>query len=156
MKARRQDISQIGRLLKRADFLRVQAAGRKWVTPLLIVQLAPLPAEKTGAVASPPLLCRLGMTVTKKIFPNAVDRNRVRRRLRALVLSILAEQNVVSGWDVVVLPRTPALTAPGDMLEKDLKWAFKRLISPDYVVKTDEKPTKKGKKVKKPVRDGEK
>ncbi len=33
MKTRRDQITKIGRLLKRSDFLRVQGAGKKWVTP---------------------------------------------------------------------------------------------------------------------------
>lgn len=132
MKARASDIQKIGRLLKRADFLRVQGSvvsgtgpGRKWVTPNLIIQMAPAQLDETG------LICRYGLTVTKKIFPRAVDRNRVRRRVRALFLSIIGEFPGVTGHDFVLLPRLPALKAPAESLEKDLKWALKRLTTPE-------------------------
>lgn len=135
MKTRATDMAKIGRLLKRADFLRVQAAGRKWVTPHFIIQIADKPAD-TG-----PEICRLGMTVTKKIFANATDRNRVRRRFRALFLDILAE-NPPQNLDFILLPRVTGIKAPREDLEKDLKWAVRRLLSPETgkkTVKTAEK-----------------
>ena len=128
MKARRQNAQSIGRLLKRADFLRVQSAARRWVTPLFILQIADKPAD-TG-----PEPCRFGLTVPKKVLPNATDRNRLRRRLRALILDVFAE-NPPQNLDFVLLPRLPALKSPREALEKDLKWAFRRLLTP----KNDEK-----------------
>lgn len=124
MKAWKAEIKEIGHLRKRADFLRVQSAGRKWVTPNLIIQIAPMPP-------TPNLTCRLGLTVTKKIFPKSVDRNRVRRRYRALFLSVIGEFKG-KGHDFVLLPRGPALKTPSADLEKDLKWALKRVLDPDF------------------------
>ncbi len=132
MKTRATDTSHIGRILKRADFLRLQQGiqdktARKWITPHLIVQLGPGPAMPNDAAIS----CRYGITITKKIFPLAVDRNRMRRRLRPLILSVLVAMPGVTGYDLVVLPRGPALKATPETLEKDLKWALKRLLSPE-------------------------
>lgn len=169
MKTRRDQITQIGRLLKRADFLRVQGSGKKWVTPTCIVQMASaigdnvipdarkagepgpsplLPAEGPGSrllrrrdrddtLSTPtsPYLCRYGMTVTKKIWKNSVDRNRVRRRVRAVLLGILAARiragHIPPQADFVILPRASALTAPIAAIEKDLAWAIKRLTTAD-------------------------
>ena len=85
MKTSRADACQIGRLLKRADFLRVQSGGARWVTPTLILQKALMPE------GVPTVSCRFGLTATKKIFPNATDRNRVRRRFRALMIDLFTE-----------------------------------------------------------------
>ena len=167
MKTRRDQITQIGRLLKRADFLRVQGSGKKWVTPTCIVQMASaignavipdarnagepgpssvFPAEGPGSrplrglarddtPSSPPYLCRYGMTVTKKIWKNSVDRNRVRRRVRAVLLDVLAARvnagHIPPQTDFVILPRASALTAPIAAIEKDLAWAIKRLTALD-------------------------
>lgn len=150
MQTRRDQMKHIGRLLKRADFLRVQSAGKKWVTPTCIVQVAthfPSPSQGEGQpheTLSPPVsppnkgggtpgpfTYRYGITVTKKIWPRAVDRNRVRRRVRAVVLGLLAnlpDSKNGQALDFVVLPRDAALTAPIATIEKDLKWALKRLL----------------------------
>jgi ribonuclease P protein component len=125
MHTRREETKHISRLLKRADFLRVQNAGQKWVTPTCIVQMAD---------TDPPniLSIRYGLTITKKIWPRAVDRNRVRRRVRAVALAVLvAAGERVHNRDIVILPRAAALTAPVTTLDKDLTWAIKRLTTPD-------------------------
>ena len=127
-------MTEIGRLLKRADFLRVQTKGQKWVTPTVIVQMAPMPEGLDVDYRY-----RFGLTATKKIFPRAVDRNRVRRRFRALMIDILAEKGG-QGVDFVVLPRLSSLKSPSDALKKDLKWAIKRLLA----TKTGEDEAKNG------------
>ena len=77
-------------------------------------------------------MCRYGLTIPKKIWKNAVDRNRVRRRVRAVILGVLAtateQGKIPPGTDFVFLPRPPAHDAPIDQIEKDLKWAIKRLM----------------------------
>lgn len=51
-------------------------------------------------------LNRLGMVVSKKSVPRAVDRNRVKRRIREVFRRQLAAD--INGLDVVVLTRTGA------------------------------------------------
>jgi ribonuclease P protein component len=113
MKTSKSALQNIGRLLKRADFLRVQSTGQKWVTPHFIIQV--MPAD----------FCRLGLTITKKIFKLASDRNRVRRRIRALIYDVLAEN--APKYDIVILPRVTSIKAPRENLKKDLEWALRRL-----------------------------
>ena len=61
---------------------------------------------------SPP---RFGLTVTKKVAPHAVDRNRIRRRLRE-ALRLGAALSGVAGHDYVIVGRQPLLTMPfGDL-----------------------------------------
>ncbi len=133
MKTRRPQITKIGRLLKRADFLHVQKIGKKWVTPTCIIQITftTIPQQNITSIKES-YICRYGLTITKRIWKHSVDRNRVRRRIRALFLGILADHIVMDkipiGTDFVLLPRTPALNAPIDVIEKDLKWGIKRLI----------------------------
>jgi len=66
---------------------------------------------------------RFGFTVTRKVG-NAVERNRIRRRLR--VAAGLAE-GARAGCDYVVVARRPAITLPFAELVADLTGALARL-----------------------------
>jgi len=104
-------------LRKRADFLRVRAAGRRWAAPGLVLQM------RRRDDASP---VRVGYTVSKKVG-NAVARNRVRRRLRAAVFEALERR---PGRDYVVIGRRAALTRRWQALVDDLKTAAARVERP--------------------------
>lgn len=58
---------------------------------------------------------RVGITVGKKLG-HAVVRNRVRRRLREVYR--LHEERFQPGWDIVVVARTRAISAPFAQLTK--------------------------------------
>lgn len=107
----------IGSLKKRADFLRVQSQGQKWVSKTMIVQI--LPNEHLGL--------RFGLTITKRVFKSAVDRNRVKRRLRHCAHNILETQMGGHHMDVVLIGRKETLTAPYTKIEADMRWCLKRL-----------------------------
>lgn len=107
----------LARLKQRQDFLRIAQQGRKWVTPLFILQVQ----------AGPDLACsRVGFTVSKKVSPHAVKRNRIRRRLRALADDILVTQ-ASPGFDYIFIGRAAALECGFEELKKNLLWALKRL-----------------------------
>ena len=84
----------IGRLKRRAEFLRVAGSGRKAAVPGLVLQA--LSRDDTAPA-------RLGFTVTKKVG-NAVIRNRTRRRLREAARLLLRDEPV-SGVDLVLIGR---------------------------------------------------
>ena len=108
----------VGRLKRRADFLRVAAARRKFVTPGLILQAATMvpPGAAPGV--------RIGFTVSKKVG-GAVVRNRARRRLKAAATQVMAR--AASGHDYVLIgrPATPARNFA--LLLGDLETALRRL-----------------------------
>ncbi|MCP5978180.1 ribonuclease P protein component, partial [Klebsiella pneumoniae] len=68
---------------------------------------------------------RLGLTVTKKIG-NAVVRNRIRRRLRAVAEAVVPAAGR-PGYDYVMVARQSALRAPFSDLVRDLERAISRL-----------------------------
>jgi len=68
---------------------------------------------------------RVGFTVTKKIG-NAVVRNRMKRRLRALAREILPQQGVV-GADHVMIGRTTGIERDFSVLREDLARALQKV-----------------------------
>ncbi len=103
------------RLRQRADFV-AAATGAKAATAAFVVQ-----ARKRGD--SGPI--RVGFTVTRKVG-NAVERNRVRRRLKAVV-SRAAVGRMQAGCDYVLVGRRAALELPFDRLVEDFNGAMRRL-----------------------------
>jgi len=112
---------RVGRLLKRADFLRVAATRVKWAAPGLILQAAPMPDPSSEDYI------RVGFTTSKKVG-GAVERNRARRRLRAAVAEVFPFE-AGSGRDYVVIGRTETLTRSYSLLLQDLRTALKRVSS---------------------------
>lgn len=112
----RADPPVIVSLKKRADFLAVQQGGRKWVAPALIL------FAHTGTPES----VRYGITVTKKTAKRAVDRNRIKRRLRAAVQTVWGPQ-MIPGHDVVLIGRALTGDIPYNDLLREGTWCLKRL-----------------------------
>jgi ribonuclease P protein component len=108
------------RLKRRRDFERVALARRRWATPGLILQARPRP--RTGDTAAMEGAIRVGFTVTRKVG-NAVERNRVRRRLRAVAGRVLPE-SAAPGHDFVVVGRRQALQRAFADLIQDLQGAL--------------------------------
>lgn len=78
---------------------------------------APQPAEHQGV--------RIGYTVTKKLG-GAVERNRIRRRLREAVKAT-APDAAQAGRDYVLIARHNALHCEFSALIRDLQFAFARI-----------------------------
>ncbi len=109
-------------LQNRADFLRLNR-GRKTVTPYFILRSAAMPEAGEGA--------RVGYTVTTKCG-NAVVRNRIKRRLRALVREIFPA-NAAPGTDYVFIAMAQANPSAADveygLLRAAVEQALKRAHS---------------------------
>jgi ribonuclease P protein component len=101
------------RLKQRADFL-ATATGRRVPAGPFVLQ-----ARQRGDRGPP----RVGFTVTKKTG-NAVERNRIRRRLRELVR--LANDTMQAGHDYVLIGRRVALNAPFERMSDEFTRALKR------------------------------
>jgi ribonuclease P protein component len=107
----------MGRLTKRAEFLKVAAGRRRWAAPGLVLEALRSDMNKAGL--------RVGLTVSRKVG-GAVERNRARRRLRALARSVLP-YGAKPGFDYVLIGRRATLTRPYDGLVADLKESLRRV-----------------------------
>ncbi len=103
------------RLRQRADFLAAATGAKASVTGFV---LQARDRREDGPV-------RVGFTVSKKVG-NAVERNRVRRRLREMV-RLSPPQQMRQGFDYVLIGRRPALDLPFGRLSEDLGRALDRV-----------------------------
>lgn len=104
-------------LKKRSEFIRAARIGKRYSTPCFFVQAYRRTSEGT---------CRYGITASRKVGP-AVDRNRAKRRLRALIKPILLSDGQ-AGIDYVFIARKEILKKDFSLLVQDLKKAIKAVI----------------------------
>jgi len=103
-------------LRQRADFLAANG-GLRVGTPAFVLLVKPRQDDSPAK--------RIGYTVTKKIG-NAVVRNRIKRRFRALVHHVLADHGL-PGADHVLIGRGEAMTRDFAAMHADLVRALERV-----------------------------
>jgi len=107
-------------LKNRSEFLEVSKNRKKWVTPSFILQISVRLVESSKSEIG------YGITASKKMVGNAVQRNRAKRRLRSLINDILSE-NAVENMNYVFIARKDILTIDYKLLSNDLEKALKRM-----------------------------
>jgi ribonuclease P protein component len=108
----------VGRLKRRRDFL-AAAKGQKAARRAFVLE-----ARQRGDEEEP----RFGFTVSKRVAKSAVERNRIRRRLKEAVRLTAAEQ-ARPGHDYVVVGRRAALREPFSELTSALHGAMRQIRS---------------------------
>jgi ribonuclease P protein component len=103
-----------GRLKNRRDFL-LAAKGRKLARRAFVLE-----ARARGEGPA-----RFGFTVSKRIARKAVERNRIRRRLKEAV-RLLATDAAPPGHDYVLVGRRAALTERFSAMEAELASALRQ------------------------------
>lgn len=108
-------------LKKRKEFLWVRG-GRRWSASAFVLEARARPDAEAPASA------RFGYTVSKKVG-GAVERNRIKRRLRALTAALPAGQ-MMPGFDYVLIARPAAKDCTFADLRRDLDQALSRVHQP--------------------------
>lgn len=103
---------------KRSDFLAANR-GKRYATPGFVLLV------RDRRDDSPAI--RLGITITKKVG-NAVIRNRMRRRFRALAQEMLADKGK-AGADHILIGRDSGIEREFDALRADLVKALGKLCA---------------------------
>lgn len=104
------------------------AKGKKCVTGTVVVYILPdlHAARLKKSNPQKQKINRIGLTVTRKIG-GAVTRNRVKRIIREGYRAVDREYGVRCGFLVVIVARNAAVNAKSPDVEKDLKYALKKL-----------------------------
>jgi ribonuclease P protein component len=106
------------RLHKHADYQRVYQASRKQFSTLMTFFVAAQPAECAGAGP------RVGITAGK-VLGKAVERNRIKRRMRAAIVGNLDALHVAV--DVVLHPKRSVLAAEWPALRNEVRRIFVKI-----------------------------
>lgn len=113
------------RLRRHADFQRVYAASRKQFSRQMSYFVAPRDAAPGLAAANSGMACpRIGLTVGK-VMGKAVDRNRIKRRMREAVRRNLALLTVPV--DIVLHPRRTVLDLDFAVLDREIAHVFRAI-----------------------------
>jgi ribonuclease P protein component len=107
-------------LARRPEFLRVRG-GARWAGPAFVLEAA----RRRNGQDGPAEGARFGFTVSKQVG-GAVERNRIRRRLRAAVRDVM-NTHARRDFDYVLIARRPALDAAFASLVSDLVHALQRV-----------------------------
>jgi ribonuclease P protein component len=113
--------SRVTTLKKRTEYLRVRK-GARCATPAFVLEAKERSGEDRVPKADEP---RFGFTITRQVG-KAVDRNRIRRRLKAAVSGV-APDHAKGDFDYVLIARRPALTTAYAALVAELAKAFGRV-----------------------------
>jgi len=113
----------LGRLTRRGEFVAVASTGRRAVLPTLVVQARRHDRRLHPGEDGPPL--RAGFTASRKVG-GAVERNRAKRRLRALAAEVLPA-HARPGHDVVLVARGTTVTCAYADLRADLLRGLRRV-----------------------------
>jgi ribonuclease P protein component len=112
------------RLLRSAEFDAVYDGGRRRASKQFVVFFRPSPAHPNRRDGPGPSdaaesrgSSRFGISV-KRALGGAVVRNRLKRRIREILR--LHRQEIATGWDIVIHPRSSVATAPFGALEQEL------------------------------------
>jgi ribonuclease P protein component len=115
------------RLKRRTDFRAISEAGVRAPAKAFVLQA--LQRQEADQESGP---VRVGFTVSRQVG-NAVERNRVRRRLREMVrlkANMAGDKTAFTpGYDYVLIGRRTALTCPFGDMTKELDGALRRVAT---------------------------
>ncbi|HET9087928.1 MAG TPA: ribonuclease P protein component [Acidobacteriaceae bacterium] len=107
-------------LRKHADYQRVYRKGKRQSLPLMAYFYA-LREPGSSSTAEGP---RVGLTAGK-VLGNAVQRNRIKRRMREAVRR--KQSYLTASVDVILHPRKTVLEAEFSQIERDVAQAFRKM-----------------------------
>lgn len=104
-------------MVKESEFSAVRLKGRMITTPFFLLQY-----KKNDKKNS-----RIGFVVSKKVSPNATERNTIKRRMREIIHNDKAIFN--KGYDVVCIAKKQINTLSFQKIKEEMRAALER-VSP--------------------------
>jgi ribonuclease P protein component len=106
-------VKQRFRLTRSTDIQRVRRVGKSYAHPLVVLVAAPKPQS----------VLRIGIIGSSRIG-NAVQRNRVKRQIRACLDQTLP--HLKPGWDLLILARRPITQGKYSEIQAALNSLFQK------------------------------
>ncbi len=106
-------LPQANRLKHRRDFKEIYQHGSRYARRHLV--LITLPAISATTATS----TKIGIVVSQKVSKKAVVRNRIKRRIRAALQSLIPD--IAKGWRLVVIVRPRALECEYEHFLRELE-----------------------------------
>ena len=103
------------RLRRKKDFQQVYKSGKTLNTAFFRVK----------TVVNRQELTRFGVVVSNKVIKKAVDRNRKKRQIRAVLRNITP--TIISGYDIVLIAQQQMSHATFQQLENDIITGFQKI-----------------------------
>ncbi len=103
------------RLRANADFQRLRREGRTLVHPLLVILILPNGWEYS----------RFGFAIGRRLG-KAVDRNRLKRRMREAVRVRIQKGEIIAGWDILFIARRAAQDASFHQVDEAIGLLLRR------------------------------
>ena len=97
------------------EFQRIRREGQTLVHPLLVLSVLPNDLPHS----------RFGFAVGRRLG-KAVDRNRIKRRMREAVRLRIARDEIAAGWDVILIARPPLREASFRQIDQAIGLLFRR------------------------------
>jgi ribonuclease P protein component len=122
MKAGQKTHNAISRLRKQAVFDRLRSLRNpenRWTAKGLSLQTCEISETDKFSI-------HVGVSVSRKTAKRAIDRNRIKRRLRVVANDII-RYNASQGRHYLITGRSDALTRDFLDLKEDLKWCLRQL-----------------------------
>ncbi len=107
-------LSKVNRLKKKKDFENIAKKGRVVNAGFLVLKFVNNNIDKT----------RVGFVISKKVLNRAVDRNKIKRRLRQAVRSVLLD--IKAGYDIAFFARHGIEKQEKERLEGNVKGLLTR------------------------------
>lgn len=108
------------RLRFRPAFEQIYRQGKRKKGSLCVVTWLPIPgADRSPSESGTPLpSTQFAVVVSKKVSRHAVQRNRIRRRIKAAIYPLLSQ--IKSGYWVIITARESANQSPGLALQQEV------------------------------------
>ncbi len=95
------------RLRYRRDFEAVHQRGLRRTSAHLILRALRLGKFAAGVSAADLPTCKIGISISRKVSKRAVDRNRIKRQIRAALRQLMPYLS--PGWQVVIVVKASAI-----------------------------------------------